>query len=94
MKKTFMRTELKRAILEPTEDLDDICIVPEMRPHHIKNASINVHEDGYAFVSWLQPVNDWRYCLYLGLILLSIIALIVVLMSLFWDECFLGLGLI
>jgi hypothetical protein len=65
LKKTFLRTELKRKILEPEEEPGETCIVPEMSPESIENAVVTVHEDGYAFVSWLQPVKDWRYWLIL-----------------------------
>jgi hypothetical protein len=61
LKKTFLKTEIKRAIIEPETDLDDVCIVPGMNPKYIGSAVIDVSEDGYAFVSWLQPVIDWKY---------------------------------
>ncbi|ETA69137.1 hypothetical protein MettiDRAFT_2631 [Methanolobus tindarius DSM 2278] len=61
MRKPFLRTEIKRAIIEPETDMDEVCIVPEMPMQYINNAVITVSEDGYAFVTWLQPVKDWKY---------------------------------
>lgn len=61
MKKTFLKTEIKRAIIQPETDLEEVCIVPEMGMQYIDNATITVSDDGYAFVTWLQPVKDWRY---------------------------------
>ncbi|ETA67408.1 hypothetical protein MettiDRAFT_0832 [Methanolobus tindarius DSM 2278] len=61
MKKPFLKTEIKRAIIEPETDVDEVCIVPGMSMLYMHNAEITVSEDGYAFVTWLQPVKDWKY---------------------------------
>ncbi|SFM89888.1 hypothetical protein [Methanolobus profundi] len=87
MKKPFLKTELKRVIIEPEEGLDEISLVPGMNPEYIKNAVVTVSEDGYAFVSWLQPIKDWKYHL-AGFAWGCLFWFIVILISIvFWIVC-------
>jgi hypothetical protein len=51
---------IQRVIIGPEEELDKSYIVPDMKANSIPKASLFVGNDGYAYVSWLEPVPGWR----------------------------------
>ena len=84
---SFVRSQIKRAAI-PQEDLDDkdiMSVVPDMPPSCIKNAVVSISDDGMVYVTWLQPVIDWRFIAMGSVNAFMFWILLFIIVSVVWD---------
>lgn len=81
--KPFIKVQLKRVYVP--SDMGEEYIIQGLYPADVKRTTLTVLDDGSTFVTWLEPVRDWKQFLHWNVDSFINASIVFLLMIFFWE---------